>query len=177
MNKLEKDYFYPKQNDIDFQEKIFKKREFYYHRIPKRDKLKNYQEIEKYREENCQPGFEARNHQKILANFINPNTPYNGLLIIHGTGTGKTASAISIAEQFKDQVSKYNTKIFVVVPGPNTRETWKNEFIFSTGETYIKNKEILDQMSSMNLIEKEKLVFILLYNSIKYYHINILQKF
>lgn len=168
MNKLEKDYFYPKQNDIDFQEKIFKKREFYYHRIPKRDKLKNYQEIEKYREENCQPGFEARNHQKILANFINPNTPYNGLLIIHGTGTGKTASAISIAEQFKDQVSKYNTKIFVVVPGPNTRETWKNEFIFSTGETYIKNKEILDQMSKYESDRERKIG---IYSALQFYKI------
>lgn len=168
MNKLEKDYFYPDINDKNFQEKIFKKREFYYHTIPHRKKLKTYEEIEKYREENCQPGFEARNHQKILANFINPNTPYKGLLVIHGTGTGKTASAISIAEQFKDQVTKYNTKIYVVVPGPNTRETWKNEFIFSTGETYIKNKEILNQMSKYES-ERERKIGI--YSALQYYKI------
>jgi hypothetical protein len=168
MNKLEKDFFYPEQNDPNIQEKIFKKREFYYHRIPKRNKLKNFEEIQKYRDENCQPGFEARAHQKILTNFINPNSPYSGLLLIHGTGTGKTASAISIAEQFKDQVKKYNTKIYVVVPGPNTRENWKNELIFTTGETYIKNKEILNQMTKY---ERERETKIGIYSALQFYRI------
>lgn len=168
MNKLEKDYFYPEQNDPDIQTKIFKKREFYYHRIPKRNKLTNFTEIQKYRDENCQPGFDPRPHQKILSNFINPNSPYNGLLLMHGTGTGKTASAISIAEQFKDQVNKYNTKIYVVVPGPNTRENWKNELIFSTGETYIKNKEILKQMSKFERDRENKIG---IYSALQYYRI------
>ena len=66
MSKIEKDYSYPDPEDKDFQEKIFKKREFYYHKIPNRDKMKTYDEIQKYREENCQPGFEPRDHQKIL---------------------------------------------------------------------------------------------------------------
>jgi hypothetical protein len=167
--KLEKDYSYPETNDPDFISKIFRKREFYYHKIPIRDKMKNYEEIQKYREENCPEGeFELRNHQKILTNFINQNTPYNGVLLMYGTGTGKTATAISIAEQFKIQVKKYNTKIFVLVPGPNTRETWKSELLFTTGETYLKNKEIINQYSKYEADRERKIA---VYAALQYYKI------
>ena len=167
--KLEKDYSYPDTNDPDFISKIFRKREFYYHKIPFRKKMKNYEEIQKYREENCPDGeFELRNHQKILTNFINENTPYSGVLLMYGTGTGKTATAISIAEQFKDQVKKYNTKIYVLVPGPNTRETWKSELLFTTGETYLKNKQIIEQMSNYEADRERKIG---VYSALQYYKI------
>ena len=42
---IKKEYSYPSPTDEDFQNKIYKKREFYYHKIPKRDKLNNYEEI------------------------------------------------------------------------------------------------------------------------------------
>jgi superfamily II DNA or RNA helicase len=168
MSKTEKDYSYPNPDDDNFQEKIFKKREFYYHRIPDRKIMKTYEEIQKYREENCQPGFEPRDHQKILTNFISPNTPYKGLLLLHGTGTGKSASCISIAEQFKNQVKKYNTKIYVLVPGPNTRENFKSELLFSTGKTYLKNKDILDQMNNFE-VDRERKIGI--YSALQYYKI------
>jgi type I site-specific restriction-modification system R (restriction) subunit len=35
---------------------------------------------------------------------------------MHGTGSGKTMTALKIAEQFKEQVKKYNTKIHILVP-------------------------------------------------------------
>ncbi len=167
-NKLVKDYSYPEINDPDFISKIFQKREFYYSKIPQRKIMKSYEEIQKYREDVCEGDFELREHQNILTNFISPHTPYNGLLLIHGTGTGKTATAISIAEQFKDQVKKYNTKIFVLVPGPNTRETWKSELIFTTGETYIKNKNLLNQLTKYEA-ERERKIGI--YSSLQNYKI------
>ena len=168
MSKIDKDYSYPDPNDENFQEKIFKKREFYYHKIPDRKKMNTYEEIQKYRDENCQPGFEPRDHQKILTNFISPNTPYTGLILIHGTGTGKSASSISIAEQFKYQIKKYNTKLYVLVPGPNTRENFKSELLFSTGKTYLKNREILDQMSNFEADRERKIG---IYSALQFYKI------
>lgn len=38
--------------------------------------------------------------QCIVRNFMSPLTPYNGILIAHGTGTGKTCSAIAVCEQY-----------------------------------------------------------------------------
>ncbi len=169
MSKKDKDFSYPDPSDEDMLSKIFKKREFYFHRVPERDIMKNYEEIEKYRAANCKEGEkEPREQQAILPNFISPNTPYKGLLLMHGVGSGKTMTAIRIAEQFKDQVSKYNTKIFVIVPGPNTKENFKNELIDTTGETYLKNKEALKQLSKEEVeIERRNA----LYNALKYYRI------
>ena len=169
MSKKDKDFSYPDPSDEDMLSKIFKKREFYFHRVPEREIMKNYEEVEKYRAANCKSGaHEPREQQVILPNFISPNTSYKGLLLMHGVGSGKTMTAIRIAEQFKDQVSKYNTKIFVIVPGPNTKENFKNELIDTTGETYLRNKEALKQMTQEEIeIERRNA----LYNALKYYRI------
>ena len=50
-------------------------------------------------------------HQKIVRDYINLYTPYRGLLLFHGLGSGKTFSSIAIAEGFKT-----NTKIIVMTP-------------------------------------------------------------
>jgi hypothetical protein len=152
-----KDFSYPDPDDSELLAKIFKKREFYYHRVPERNKLETYEQVQAYRAENCKSGgdIEPREQQAILPNFINPNTNYKGVILMHGVGSGKTMTAIRVAEQFKEQVKKYNTKIYVLVPGPNTRENFKKELIETTGETYLKNKEGLSQLSKAE-IDREK---------------------
>jgi hypothetical protein len=166
---LSKDFSYPDPNDPDFLTKIFKKREFFYHKVPERKKLETYEEVQKYRDQNCREGeIIPREQQAIVPNFISPNTPYKGVILMHGTGSGKTGSAILIAEQFKEQVKKYNTKIFVIVPGPNTRDNFKNEILTWTGETYLKNKNILNQMTKA---EKDREIKIGLYAASQYYKI------
>ena len=166
---IDKDFSYPEPNDPDFLSKIFKKREYYIHRVPKRDMMKTYEDVQEYRAQNCKDGdIDPREQQYILPNFISPATPYKGVLLMHGVGSGKTATAIRIAEQFKDQVKKYNTKIYVVVPGPNTKENVKKEFIVATGDTYIKNKEELEQMNKEE-VEHEKGQAVM--NALQYYKI------
>lgn len=167
--KFTKDFSYPQPDDPELLAKIFKKREFYYYRVPQRDKMKTYEEVQKYRAANCKKGeIEPREQQAILPNYISPNTPYKGVILMHGVGSGKTMSAVRIAEQFKDQVKKYNTKIYVIVPGPNTRENFKKELLNSTGETYLKNKEALNQMTRAE-IDREKKAAI--YAALQYYKI------
>ena len=162
------DYSYPDPDDKEIVSKIYKKREFQYHRIPKRKIMETYDEVKKYREQICKPEVKPRQQQAILANLLNPETPYNGVLVMHGTGTGKTCAAISIAEQFKEQVKKYNTRIFVLIPGPNTRENFKGELLNCTGETYIKNKEVLQQL---NKAEQDRERKIGIYSSLQNYKI------
>jgi len=162
------DYSYPEQDDKEIVSKIYKKREFQYHRIPQRKIMKTYDEVQKYRAQICKPDYKPRQQQAILTNLLNPETPYNGVLVMHGTGTGKTCSAISMAEQFKDQVKKYNTRIFVLIPGPNTRENFKSELLFCTGDTYLKNKEVLQQL---NKAEQDRERKIGIYSSLQNYKI------
>ena len=42
-------------------------------------------------------------HQKIVKSYISPDTPFHGVLLYHGLGSGKTCSAISIAEGLKQE--------------------------------------------------------------------------
>ena len=99
--------------------KIYEKREYYASRMdPIKIDLNKYENMKIFRDNICSGDFRLYNHQSFLSNLINPFTPYNGLLIFHGVGTGKTGSAISIAENFKNMVLKYGNKIHILVPGP-----------------------------------------------------------
>ena len=151
-----KEFTYPDYNDKDFFEKIYKKREYYYYKVQKRKILTDYKEIQKYRSDNCKINEkEPTEQQSIIPNYISPNTPYKGILLMHGVGTGKTMTALRVAEQFKEQVKKYNTKIFVLVPGPNSKKNFEKELLYSTNNTYLKNINLLNQMSKKE-IEQEK---------------------
>ena len=46
--------------------------------------------------------FALLTHQKIVRDYMNLYTPYRGLLLYHGLGSGKTCTSIAIAEGMKD---------------------------------------------------------------------------
>lgn len=50
-------------------------------------------------------------HQKIVRDYLNLYTPYRGLLLYHGLGSGKTCSSIAIAEGMKT-----NKQVIVMTP-------------------------------------------------------------
>jgi len=137
--KMLEDRTYPSPSQEDFQSSIYTKRDFILHSYPERKKMTSYDEIKEYRDSICaRTGFKLNEHQSLLANFINPNTPYTGLLIFHGTGSGKSCAAVAIAEKFKPIVEKYGTKIHVLAPGPMLKQNFLNEIIKCTAETYLK---------------------------------------
>lgn len=117
---------YPDVTDDDFYEFIDKKYAKY--KIPK-----THQTLKQI----CFPkSYEFQIPQKFVADFINPKTPYTGLLIYHKIGAGKTCAAVKICENFK-----HKKKILVVVPA-----ALKNNFraelrSLCAGEEYLKNNE------------------------------------
>jgi hypothetical protein len=50
-------------------------------------------------------------HQQITRDYLNLYTPYRGVLLYHGLGSGKTCTSIAIAEGMKD-----NKKIIIMTP-------------------------------------------------------------
>lgn len=50
-------------------------------------------------------------HQRIVREYLNVYTPYRGLLLYHGLGSGKTCTSIAIAE-----AAKTHKRIFVMTP-------------------------------------------------------------
>ena len=47
--------------------------------------------------------FKLMIHQKVVSDYLNLHTPYRGLLLYHGLGSGKTCTSIAIAEGMKSQ--------------------------------------------------------------------------
>ena len=51
--------------------------------------------------------FDLLTHQKIVRDYLNLYTPYRGLLLYHGLGSGKTCTSIAIAEGMKTDKHVY----------------------------------------------------------------------
>ena len=159
---------YPYPTDPKFNEKIFKKKEFY---INKTKKVDGTKKIETLMEEKC-TGFRLSENQKFLKTFMSTETPYNGILLFHGTGVGKTCSSISIAEQYTDVLEKYNKKVFILL-NPSIEENFKkNIFNHNTlktkkvkaqclGDTYLKKirtyKNVDFEMEDFSKSDLEKI--------------------
>jgi len=121
INNLDQFNYYPEYSDELFNKKIFEKKEFYENSIPKmnKDMFKTNKKT-----------FNRSNSQKFVKNFISNNTPYNGLLLWHGVGVGKTCAALSIAENFRNIVYQNDKKILVLTPSDTIQQNWRDE-IFS----------------------------------------------
>jgi hypothetical protein len=61
-------------------------------------------------------------HQKLIKDYLQPNSPYRGLLLYHGLGVGKTRSAIGVAESLI--ISKQKIEALIVLPA-----SLKNNFV------------------------------------------------
>jgi hypothetical protein len=55
--------------------------------------------------------FSLLTHQKIVRDYMNLYTPYRGLLLDHGLGSGKTCTSIAVAEGMKD-----SRKVIIMTP-------------------------------------------------------------
>ena len=56
--------------------------------------------------------FSLLSHQKVVRDYINVYSPYRGVLLYHGLGSGKSASSIAIAEGLKET----SKQIYVMTP-------------------------------------------------------------
>lgn len=113
---------YPEYDDVEFNKKIFQKKEF-----------KRYKsDVNK---DSCtNPTFELSSNQKFIKNFMSPFTPYNGLLLFHEVGVGKTCTAISIAERYFEV---YQKRVLVVLSS-NIKDNFKKQ-IFDINKYDIEN--------------------------------------
>lgn len=121
-------YLYPSLNDPFFNKKIAEKKEF-------NDTRYNGEvlDISKQAEKLCNSEFELSPHQQFVKNFLSLYTPYNSLLLYHGLGSGKTCSAIGIAEDMRDYIKQMgiNQRI-IIVASPNVQNNFKLQLFDET---------------------------------------------
>jgi hypothetical protein len=103
---------YPDVADPQFAARLFAKKEFYEARAVATQVANGV--IDPCSSAAATALFELTPVQRIVSRFMNPATPYLGMLLYHGVGVGKTCSAVSIAEQFLSTSPK--AKVIVLVP-------------------------------------------------------------
>ena len=128
----ENDFLYPTLNNINFNVKIAEKKEFQQtkyngklHEITD-DLHDNQVNFERYTQELIDADFELAPHQNFVRNYLSFQTPYNSLLLFHGLGSGKTLTAIGIAEEMRDYLKKMGiNKKIIIVASPNVQDNFK----------------------------------------------------
>jgi hypothetical protein len=99
--------------------------------------------------------FSLMTHQQIVRDYLNLYSPYRGLLLYHGLGSGKTCSSIAIAEGLK------NAKPIIIMTPASLQVNYREELKKCGDELYKKNQfwefvrtksddtELIDTLSSV----------------------------
>lgn len=114
-------YLYPDLDDPEFSLKIARRKEFH-------DTQYNgtIAPIEEQANKMCSAQFELLPHQIFVKNFLSLQTPYNSLFLYHGLGSGKTCSAIGIAEEMRAYMKQVGIRQrIIVVAAPNVQANFK----------------------------------------------------
>jgi hypothetical protein len=106
--------FYPSINSSNFNRSIYRKAEF---RIPAVPLIEDFP---------SNPG-DLMTHQTIISRMMSSYTPYDGVLLMHEMGTGKTCSAIAILELIRSEDNEFNRYIYVC-SSDAMRSNFKTEF-------------------------------------------------
>jgi len=142
--------------DKNFNDVIVTKKEFADLKLPKTETLDKPQYSKTGHAEAT-----MYNHQKIITRFINSRTPYSQLLLYHEMGTGKTCTAVSVIEEFKN--NSKNSLIWnnidgaiICAKGSTLLKNFINELVFScTDGRYIPaNYEALTSYEKVCRIKK-----------------------
>jgi len=161
----EYDFLYPTLDDSNFNIKIASRKEF---NDTKYDG--EIHDIREYAKKLCDADFEIMPHQLFIKNFLSFQTPYNSLLLYHGLGTGKTCSAIGVAEEMRKFMRQVGIKQrIIVVASPNVQNNFRLQLfderkLLKEGEFWSLNtcigSELLSEVNTTNMrgLTKENII-------------------
>lgn len=89
-----------------------------------------------------QASFTLQSHQRFLRRVLSPDAPSRGVLVVHGTGTGKTCTAIQVAEEYILR-PEYQDKKVLVVSSAAVEETFRDQ-IFDMSRVKLTSSGLLD---------------------------------
>ena len=117
----EYDFLYPHLDDPNFNTKIAERKEFNDTQYDG-----TIRDIKAQADKLCDGEFELMPHQQFVKNFMSFQTPYNSLLLYHGLGTGKTCSAIGIAEDTRNYMKQLGyKKSILIIASPNVQDNFR----------------------------------------------------
>lgn len=143
---------YPHLDDPQLQRKLSVKKEF---RLYKYDGT--IEDVETKANQMCKKNkvFELSPHQEFIKRFVSYQTPYNGVLLFHGLGSGKTCSAIGITEAIRSY-SKYvsDFKKILIIASPNVQENFRLQLFNPSKLEKVNNSWTLSGCLGNSLIQE-----------------------
>ena len=105
--------------------------------VPKTEK-----DVKKLVHDNDELTMSLTTYQMFVRNFMSNYTPYNGMLLFHGLGTGKTCSAITICEEYRNYLKSSGKKqrIYVLSMTDAIIKNFKYQLFNETHLEKINNK-------------------------------------
>jgi superfamily II DNA or RNA helicase len=85
-------------------------------------------------------------HQQIVKDYLNLFTPYRGLLLFHGLGSGKTCSSIAIAEGIKTE------KQIIIMTPASLQANYRND-LKKCGDEFYKRNQHWDFISIKDVVD------------------------
>lgn len=147
----------------DFYHDINRRKEFIENNIEGINANKNNYYIDSIIKENNT--LILNNYQKFITNFINPNTKYDRLLLIHSTGVGKTITSISTAINFiniykeekkkKDNINDEKSGMIYIIGF--TKSVFKKELLSRPEFGIITRDELINMVNLKKQISKYNL--------------------
>ena len=197
MSDIKKDdgyekYLYPTYDDENFNAKIFHKKEFNDLVVNNTEQITSSEAFIQMCNQSSNDNestFKLSNYQRFVRNYLSFQTPYNSLLLYHGLGTGKTCSAILIAEEMREYIRLLGmpTKQSIyIVSNDNVQKNfkaqlfnkekivWNNDKLTMTtciGDKII--KEFFDHLNKPNNYQNTEEKKNIVKEFIKYYENNI----
>lgn len=120
---------FPRKEDPLFPEKVAMLEDFGIFKMDALETISSKEEFEKKATALCQ--FEKTYYQHLISQYISQRTPYRGLLLYHGLGSGKTCSAITIAETFLTHQRLYEEPFVWIVSKKALKKSFEKE-VFRT---------------------------------------------
>ena len=91
--------------------------------------------------------FQLQSQQRFLRRVLSPDAPARNLLAVHGTGVGKTCTAIQIAEEYILR-PEFQDKRVLVITSPAVQENFQSE-LFRMDRVYL-NKDANNNVTSLS---------------------------
>jgi len=133
-NKYENYFLYPHLDDPTFNIKIASKTEFNENKYDG----KIYDVVERTKKIANTPK-QLSPHQSFVKTFMSMQTPFNSLLLYHGTGSGKTCSAIGVCEEMRDYLKLFDIRRkIIIIANPNVQNNFRNQ-LFNTNNLQFTN--------------------------------------
>jgi hypothetical protein len=89
-----------------------------------------------------QGSFTLQSHQRFLRRVLSPDAPTRNVLVVHGTGTGKTCTAIQVAEEYILRPEFQDQKVLIVASAA-VQETFRDQ-LFDMSRVKVNSAGLLE---------------------------------